>query len=163
MDKSRNILNSKVVYIPVVVVLVVVIFFVILYLSRQSTKAPEQQADTSITVTAPAQGERYIDIDAADSAKQTEFLKAGAAFYGLDPGSDITPQLLATTCVQNASAEISQNARAVQSYRDNYAQIKADVRKANEICYDKYAEAPYVPPEKPQAHIDPETFQPIGH
>ena len=159
-----SITNNKIKIIITLIICVAVALSVMAIITTvQPDPKLESEPATNLTLQPVKVGERYTDIPATDTKKQKDFIYAGAATYNLNPNESTTPQSIAMACAQTETAKITQTARAVEAYRDNYAQIKADVQKAKEICYERYADTPYVAPAKPQGHIDPETFLPIEH
>lgn len=129
---------------------------------EQSTQQElqEQQAMSESIANIAKSGPKYKDIPAEDQTAKQEFIEAGAANYGISPEKDVTPQLITNTCIHNATAEITQNAKSVEAYKRNIEQIKSDVRKVREACYEKYSDVAYTEPEKPQSHLNSDTFLP---
>lgn len=165
---KANINRNQLIYTFLVVVIVVFVALASVAVFRNTSdkktaekEVAEQQAMSESIANIAKSGQKLSEIPAEDTAARQEFMQEGAAYYNLSPNEEISSQYLTNICIHNATAEITQNVRAVEAYRNDYEQVKRDVRKVNEACYEKYSDTPYVPPADPKSHpIDPETFLP---
>ncbi len=121
-------------------------------------KAPPSQSVALLPIAQPKEGERLRDIPATDNQKRTDFLKEGAAAYGVAP-AQTNQKAVAMACVYDATAKISNQARASESYRKDTEKIQADIKAVNQNCYAKYSDTDYVPPTPGPAHVHPDTLE----
>lgn len=143
------------------VVAVLVVTGTLLLVTQRSRDTAKQLTETVtiLPVPEPKEGERLRDIPASDTQKRSDFVRASASLFGIKPNVTPTPEAIAKVCVSDGTAQVTSDARALETYRNDTEKIKADILAVNKNCYAKYAETDYVAPAPGPAHVHPDTLQ----